>query len=69
VLVPAAGAGDAIVESLDDTPIITHFFPAEGLGPGERAPTIMVGHGWGGSGQDNPNDGVAEVYPVPGTTC
>jgi ABC-2 type transport system ATP-binding protein len=51
---PAAHARDAIVASFDGTPIVTHFFPAPGLDPGERAPTIMVGHGWGGSGATSP---------------
>jgi ABC-2 type transport system ATP-binding protein len=49
-IAPGAQARDAIVESFDNTPIVTHFFPAPGLAKGERAPTIMVGHGWGGSG-------------------
>lgn len=52
--VPSASARDAIVKSFDGTPIITHFFPAPGLKPGERAPTIMIGHGWGGSGATEP---------------
>jgi ABC-2 type transport system ATP-binding protein len=53
-LAPAAHARDAIVESFDGTPIVTHFFPAPGLQPGERAPTIMIGHGWGGTGATSP---------------
>lgn len=53
-LVPGAQARDAIVESFDGTPIVTHFFPAPGLKRGERAPTIMIGHGWGGTGATNP---------------
>jgi ABC-2 type transport system ATP-binding protein len=51
---PAAHARDAIVTSFDGTPIVTHFFPAPGLAQGERAPTILVGHGWGGSGATSP---------------
>jgi ABC-2 type transport system ATP-binding protein len=51
---PAAQARDAIVTSFDGTPIVTHFFPAPGLSQGERAPTIMIGHGWGGSGATSP---------------
>ena len=47
---PAAHARDAVVESFDGTPIITHYFPAPGLQPGQTAPTLMIGHGWGGSG-------------------
>jgi ABC-2 type transport system ATP-binding protein len=52
VLAPGAHARDEIVESFDGTPIITHFYPAAGLGVGERAPTILIGHGWGGTGDD-----------------
>jgi ABC-2 type transport system ATP-binding protein len=58
---PAAQARDAVVESFDGTPIITHFFPAPGLQPGERAPTIMIGHGWGGSGATSPPADYAEA--------
>ena len=47
---PAAHARDAIVPSFDGEPIVAHFFPARGLEAGETAPTIMLGHGWGGSG-------------------
>jgi ABC-2 type transport system ATP-binding protein len=49
-LAPAAQARDAVVQSFDDTPIVTHFLPAPGLQPGQTAPTLMIGHGWGGSG-------------------
>lgn len=60
-LAPAAQGRDAIVESFDGTPIVTHFFPAPGLAAGERAPTIMLGHGWGGSGADEPPPEYAEA--------
>jgi len=50
---PAAHARDAVVRSFDGTPIVTHFFPAEGLAPGKRAPTVLAGHGYGLSGQTN----------------
>ena len=59
---PSAQARDAIVNSFDGTPIITHFFPAKGLAAGERAPTIMVGHGWGGSGEEDPDGGQVAHY-------
>lgn len=36
--------------SFDGTPISTHFFGADGLGPGGRAPLVMVAHGYGESG-------------------
>ena len=35
----------------DGTPIVTHFFPAPGLEPGERQPTVLYGPGWSGAGQ------------------
>lgn len=57
IAAPAAQARDAIVESFDGTPIVTHLYPASGLEAGERAPTIMIGPGWGGSGETNPNGG------------
>ena len=45
---PAAHARDAVVLSFDGTPIATSFHPAEGLGPGRKAPTVLMTHGWGG---------------------
>jgi ABC-2 type transport system ATP-binding protein len=60
-LAPAAHARDAVVQSFDGTPIVTHFFPAPGLGPGERAPTLFIGHGWGGSGEESPPEQYAEA--------
>lgn len=54
LLPSGASARDAIVRSFDGTPIVTHFFPAPGLERGERAPTIMIGHGWGGTGANSP---------------
>jgi ABC-2 type transport system ATP-binding protein len=50
-----AAARDATVTSFDGTPIATHFSPAEGLAPGAKAPTVLVGHGWGGQGDTDPN--------------
>ena len=41
--VPAAHARDATVTSFDGTHIATSFFPAEGLQPGQKAPTVLVG--------------------------
>lgn len=54
-MAPVAHARDAVVRSFDGTPIVTHFFPAEGLAPGKRAPTVLAGHGYGMSGQTDPN--------------
>ena len=43
------------VTSFDGTQINAHFFPAEGLAAGAKAPTVLVGHGWGGQGDTDPN--------------
>src|SRR5215213_1078581 len=59
--VPAAQARDAVVKSFDGTPIVTHFFPAPGLKNGQRAPTIMIGHGWGGTGATEPPENYAKA--------
>ncbi|HEX2161352.1 MAG TPA: CocE/NonD family hydrolase [Thermoleophilaceae bacterium] len=50
----SAHARDATVTSFDGTQIVTHFFPAAGLAPGAQAPTVLMGHGWGGSGATDP---------------
>ncbi len=47
---PPASARQVIVDSFDGTPIVGHFCPAAGLSSGERAPTIMIGPGWGSPG-------------------
>lgn len=62
---PAAHARDAVVKSFDGTPIVTHFFPAEGLAPGKRAPTVLAGHGYGLTGQTDQN---ANSDPIFGQT-
>jgi ABC-2 type transport system ATP-binding protein len=49
-----AAARDATVTSFDGTEIATHFFPAADLPAGATAPTVLVGHGWGGSGDTDP---------------
>ena len=62
-----APALDTEVESFDGTDIVTHFYPASGLGPGDKAPTILIGHGWGGTGEGadgSPAPFLAEGYNV-----
>jgi ABC-2 type transport system ATP-binding protein len=54
-----AVALDAEVESFDGTSIDAHFYPAAGLAGGQQAPTILIGHGWGGTGE------AAEGSPAP----
>src|SRR3954454_24718461 len=50
-LLPAAAqARDATVISFDGTPIVLSFFPSA---QGGKAPTILEGHGWGGSRETN----------------
>jgi ABC-2 type transport system ATP-binding protein len=52
-----SSARDATVASFDGTQINAHLFPAEGLAAGARAPTVLLGHGWGGEGETDPNAG------------
>ena len=47
VAAPAAVARDVIIPSFDGAPISASFFPAQGLAPGQKAPTILETHGWG----------------------
>jgi ABC-2 type transport system ATP-binding protein len=57
-----AQARDATITSFDGTRIALSLHPAAG---GGKAPTILQGHGWGGSRDKNPdsatNDGVGNV--------
>jgi ABC-2 type transport system ATP-binding protein len=46
----------AQVNSFDGTAIVTHFFPADGLAAGKRAPSVLLGPGWGSPGATNPAD-------------
>ena len=66
---PAASARDAEVRSFDGTSIALHFFPAKGLAEGARAPTILMGHGWGLTSDTDPEGGEDEIFggPGPGT--
>ena len=54
-LASPAAARDVIVTSFDGTPISASFFPAEGLQPGQRAPTILETHGWGATRDKDEN--------------
>jgi ABC-2 type transport system ATP-binding protein len=40
-------ARDDSITSFDGTRIVLSFFGAEGLQPGQKAPTVLVGPGWG----------------------
>jgi ABC-2 type transport system ATP-binding protein len=59
---PTAGARDVIVTSFDGTPISASFFPAQGLAPGQKAPTILETHGWGAVRDKDENS--ATLAPV-----
>jgi ABC-2 type transport system ATP-binding protein len=50
-----AAARDAVVPSFDGTQIHVSFHPAAGLKAGQRAPTILQTHGWGGTRDTNPD--------------
>ena len=61
-IAPGAEARDATVRSFDQTAINTHFFPAEGLAAGKRAPTVMVGPGWSQPGETDENSSSEELF-------
>src|SRR3954449_13287537 len=52
IAAPAAQARDATITSFDGTPIVVTLHPSPS---GAKAPTILEGHGWGGSRQTDPN--------------
>ena len=52
IAAPAAQARDATVTSFDGTQIVLSFMPAR---DGQTAPTILEGHGWGGTRETDPN--------------
>lgn len=66
----AASARDAHVRSFDKTRILVHFFPAAGLKAHKRAPTVLMGPGWGQLGSTDPNSktepasGVVGIGPL-----
>ncbi|MDA0162676.1 hypothetical protein OM076_20555 [Solirubrobacter ginsenosidimutans] len=54
----AAQARDATITSFDGTQIVLSFHPSP---QGAKAPTILEGHGWGGSRETNPEATSDEV--------
>lgn len=56
-------AADGSVTSFDGTSIAFHWFPAAGLTPGQTAPTVLQGPGFGGRGQTNPDATTGGVVP------
>jgi ABC-2 type transport system ATP-binding protein len=61
LLAPAAAqARDATITSFDGTQIVLSFFAAEGLQAGQKAPTVLEGHGWAGSRDTDENSASSE---------
>jgi ABC-2 type transport system ATP-binding protein len=66
-LAPAAHARDSSVNSFDGTKIVLSFFPAEGLKEGSKAPTVLIGHGWGQSRDTDENsEGREDLFGLVG---
>ena len=58
----SALARDDTITSFDGTQIVLSFFPAEGLQPGQRAPTVLVGPGWGVPRDTNENSSTVAAF-------
>ena len=61
---PAQAADYNTITSFDETPITFYWFPAVGLAPGQTAPTVLQGPGFGGQAQSNPE--ATSGGPIPG---
>lgn len=61
---PAQAQDLNTVTSFDGTAITFYWFPAENLAPGQTAPTVLQGPGFGGKAQSNPE--AANGGPIPG---
>jgi ABC-2 type transport system ATP-binding protein len=61
-----AAARDAHVRSFDGTKILVHFFPAAALGSHHRAPTVLMGPGWGQLGSTDQNGATSTAGGVIG---
>jgi ABC-2 type transport system ATP-binding protein len=59
-------ARDAHVRSFDGTKILVHFFPAAGLKAHHRAPTVLMGPGWGQLGSTDENSKTSTAGGVVG---
>ena len=66
IAAPLAHARDDEVTSFDGTKIVLSFFPAAGLEPGQRAPTVLIGHGWGQQRERNENAAGNEIFGAVG---
>ena len=63
----SAHARDFAITSFDGTRIEAHFFPAHSLLPGQPAPTVLLGPGWGNGGLKNGAKETSEPDGVIGT--
>jgi ABC-2 type transport system ATP-binding protein len=65
---PAASGKDVTITSFDGTKIAAHWFVGKGVGPGQRAPTVLEGPGWSSGGDTNTagGSGPGAVFGVPG---
>lgn len=61
---PAAAEELNTVQSFDGTPITFYWFPAQGLAPGQQAPTVLQGPGFGGKAASDPE--ATSSGPIPG---
>lgn len=61
-----ASAESATVTSFDGTELHVNFFLAANLASGRRAPTVMLGPGWGSAGDTSPNDSTDLGTGIPG---
>jgi ABC-2 type transport system ATP-binding protein len=64
--VPAARADDTFISAPDGTQIHVDFFSAAGLKPGQRAPTVLKGPGFGGTAATDPNEPTSTAFGVIG---
>jgi ABC-2 type transport system ATP-binding protein len=64
----ATAASDWDVTSFDGTKIRAHWFPAPGTSAAHRAPTVLMGPGWGQAGDTNTSAGNASGAGVVGAT-
>jgi len=62
----AAQATDVTVTSFDGTKIVAHWFPVAGASASSTKPTVMMGPGWGGAGDENVSGTGSTSVGIPG---
>ncbi len=65
-LASQASAESTSVRSFDGTMIHVNFFAAAGLAAGHRAPSVLLGPGWGSAGDTNESDSTDTSTAIPG---